>query len=153
MLLRILDRWKLFGNILTGHSSKDVSQLQKAFVLTSKMHNMPCETQSLIVYVCFVIWCFILYRILWTHQSTVSFVLRSNVLTHISQDSDVKVKNVEISCFRILEHNNASKAGHTQILGWVCCIDFCSLKMVFSSAVKSGTFGLQKPMNVVISLL
>lgn len=117
MLLRILDRWKLFGNInITGHSSKDVSQLPKKKKIFCA-HNMPCETQSLIVYVCFIIWCFILYRILWTHQSTVCFVLWSNVLTDISQDGDVKVKNVEISRFRILEHNNASKTGHTQILG------------------------------------
>lgn len=44
----------------------------------------------------------------------------------------IQPKNVEKSCFSILEHNNAWKAGHTQISEWVCCIDFCSLKMVLA---------------------
>lgn len=65
-------------------NKKDLKRVpKKAFVHTSKMHNMSCETQSLIVCVCFIIWCFTLYGTLWTHQSTVCFVLWGNVLAHI----------------------------------------------------------------------
>lgn len=81
------DFWQiqLSGNISTRRSSKHLSQLQKrkkAFVFTSNVQNMACETESLIVYIC-VSRCFILYRILWNLQSVVCFLLWLNVLTHI----------------------------------------------------------------------
>ena len=56
-----------------------------------------------------------------------------NVLTHVPKLVIWKLKNVQTCCSSILEHNNSSKAGHTRILWWVCCIDFSSRKMFFSS--------------------
>lgn len=56
-----------------------------------------------------------------------------NVLTHVPKLVIWKLKNVQTCCSSILEHNNSSKAGQTRILWWVCCIDFSSHKMFFSS--------------------
>lgn len=158
MLWRLLDRWKLFGNILTRHTSKDFSQVKKqnkktTSALTSKIHNMLCESESLIVYVCLVIWCFILCRILeyFGPINQLSALFFGVMYSHIFPRQGCEVKK-RSSCFSIFEHNSTSKAGHTQFLGWVYFIDFCSLKMVFSFMVKSGTFCLEKPVSVVIRL-
>lgn len=142
----ILDRWELFWK---KQKQKDVPQHFCAHFKNAQYAPWDAKFDS----VFFVIWCFIVYRILWTHQSTVCFVLCSNVLTHIPETVIWKLKNVEIGRFNVLEHSNASKAGQAQISGWVCCIDFCSLRMVFSSMVESGTFGLDQLESVVISLL
>lgn len=117
----------------TLHSSKQTRQQTK----TSESHWAYCVflkwAQSLISCVCVVIWCFILHALLWTHHSTIRFVLRGNVLAHIPKTLIWELKNVEISCFSILQHNNFSKAGHTRMLWWVRCIDFVSHKMASSS--------------------
>lgn len=157
ILLRILDRLNYLEISQqdvpqnTFHSSKKEKR-KNPFVLTSKVQNMPCETESLIVYVCFVIWCFILYRILWTHQSAVCFLLWSNVLTHIPKTVMWKLKKCWDKLFQYFGTQLCFKSrSYTDLLMSVLHL-FLLPKGSFSFTVKSGTFVLEKHMSVVISL-
>lgn len=119
-----------FGLMETLWKSPNKTYLKRRFTAPTEKKKILCahfknaqqawETQSLIVHVCFVIWCFILYRRLRTHQSTVCFVLWCNVLTHIPRTAIWELKNVEISCFSVLEHNKSRSNTDlwTSVLHW-----------------------------------